>query len=139
MAEKKSVIGLIFAIAAVAFMVGSFASPYWIESFSKSENRFVKCGLWEFCFNDYTFWKDYNGKRYLGCWYIFSDQYRPIWEWLSPRKSELCLVLDCHTFYKTFILNLHGSYLKFYLFTCSFQIPEVIFHTMRYIHIPYFL
>jgi len=89
MAEKKSVIALIFAIAAVTFMVGAFASPYWVESFSKSENRFVKAGLWEFCFNDYTFWKDYNGKRYLGCWYIFSSQFRPIWEWLSPRKTIL--------------------------------------------------
>jgi len=71
---------------AIFCLVLAFASPYWVESFAKSDNEFVKCGLWEFCFNDYTFWKDYNGKRFLGCWYIFSDQYRPLWEWLSPRK-----------------------------------------------------
>ena len=82
----KSVIALGFSIVAFTFMVVSFASPYWVESFTKADSRFVKAGLWEFCFNDYTFWKDYNGKRYKGCWYIFSDQYRVIWEWLSPRK-----------------------------------------------------
>ena len=80
---------LLFAIFA---MVIAFATPYWVESFSKSDNKFVKCGLWEFCFNDYTFWKDYNGKRYLGCWYIFSSQYRALWEWLSPRKCSLLSV-----------------------------------------------
>ncbi|OWF38886.1 uncharacterized protein LOC110465793 [Mizuhopecten yessoensis] len=80
----KSVVALVLSMIAVAFLVGAFASPYWVESFQKSDSRFIKAGLWEFCFNDYTFWKDYNGNRYKGCWYIFSDQYRPIWEWLSP-------------------------------------------------------
>lgn len=74
-------------------MVVSFASPYWVESFTKADSRFVKAGLWEFCFNDYTFWKDYNGKRYKGCWYIFSDQYRVIWEWLSPPWFIVCQVI----------------------------------------------
>lgn len=72
-------------------MVIAFASPYWVESFAKADNKFVKAGLWEFCFNDYTFYKDYNAKRYLGCWYIFSDNARPLWEWMSPRKYK-CVV-----------------------------------------------
>lgn len=144
MAEKKSPIALIFAIAAVTFMVGAFASPYWVESFSKSENRFVKAGLWEFCFNDYTFWKDYNGKRYLGCWYIFSNQYRPIWEWLSPPWFIVCQVMVsvCLLFHviATFILilmilNLIPQYLKevvlmgigfVYLFVVLFGLIEMI-------------
>lgn len=71
---------------AIFCMVIAFASPYWIESFEKSDNKFVKLGLWEFCFNDYTFYKDYNGKRFLGCWYIFSTDARPLWEWISPRE-----------------------------------------------------
>ncbi|PVD31872.1 hypothetical protein C0Q70_07296 [Pomacea canaliculata] len=66
-------------------MLLAFASPYWVESFGEfADNRFVKAGLWEFCFDDYTFYKDHNGKRYLGCFYIFSQEIRPLWEWLSP-------------------------------------------------------
>ncbi|KAL5015464.1 hypothetical protein ScPMuIL_009734 [Solemya velum] len=84
MALPKSILALIFCFVAFGCMLLAFASPYWVESFEKADNRFIKCGLWEFCFNDYTFYKDYNGKRFRGCWYIFSDQYRPIWEWLSP-------------------------------------------------------
>ncbi|WAR17802.1 hypothetical protein MAR_032396 [Mya arenaria] len=78
---------------AIFCLLIAFASPYWVESFEKSDNKFVKCGLWEFCFNDYSFWKDYNGKRFLGCWYIFSDQYRPLWEWLSPPWFIGCQVM----------------------------------------------
>ncbi|XP_046580979.1 uncharacterized protein LOC124288503 [Haliotis rubra] len=81
---KEAILGFIFAAVAVGCMVLAFASPYWVESFDKFQGRFTKIGLWEVCFNDYTFYKDYNGKRYLGCWYIFSQQIRPIWEWLSP-------------------------------------------------------
>ncbi|KAJ8321660.1 hypothetical protein KUTeg_000131 [Tegillarca granosa] len=110
MAVVKSVIALIFSIVSVVFLVSAFASPYWVESFQKADNKFVKCGLWEFCFNDYTFWKDYNGKRYKGCWYIFSQQYRNIWEWLSPPwfisvqvMVSVCLLIDVVA---TFILIL---------------------------------
>ncbi|KAH3748516.1 uncharacterized protein LOC127848277 [Dreissena polymorpha] len=78
---------------AIFCMVIAFASPYWVESFDKAHNPFVKCGLWEFCFNDYTFWKDYNGKRFLGCWYVFSEQYRSLWEWISPPWFIVCQVL----------------------------------------------
>ncbi|KAL4217655.1 hypothetical protein ACF0H5_022397 [Mactra antiquata] len=78
---------------AIFTMVIAFASPYWVESFAKADNKFVKLGLWEFCFNDYTFYKDYNGKRYLGCWYIFSTEARPLWEWLSPPWFIACQVL----------------------------------------------
>ncbi|XP_046326451.1 uncharacterized protein LOC124110973 [Haliotis rufescens] len=81
---KEAILGFIFAAVAVGCMVLAFASPYWVESFDKFQGRFTKIGLWEVCFNDYTFYKDYKGKRYLGCWYIFSQEVRPIWEWLSP-------------------------------------------------------
>ncbi|KAL8560823.1 hypothetical protein ACOMHN_032935 [Nucella lapillus] len=85
MGRTVALIGCFFVAAAVGCLIIAFASPYWVESFSEfTDNRFVKAGLWEFCFNDYTFYKDHNGKRYLGCFYIFSDTIRPIWEWLSP-------------------------------------------------------
>ena len=87
MGRVTALIGCFFVAAAVGLNVLAFASPYWVESFGEfTGNRFVKAGLWEFCFNDYTFYKDDQGKRYLGCFYIFSDTIRPLWEWLSPRK-----------------------------------------------------
>ncbi|KAK7091864.1 uncharacterized protein [Littorina saxatilis] len=85
MGRVVALVGCFLVAAAVGCNVLSFASPYWVESFDEfTGNRFVKAGLWEFCFNDYTFYKDHNGKRYLGCFYIFSDTIRPLWEWLSP-------------------------------------------------------
>uniref|UniRef100_A0A0B7B2F0 Uncharacterized protein n=1 Tax=Arion vulgaris TaxID=1028688 RepID=A0A0B7B2F0_9EUPU len=79
-----SLVGCFFVAASLVFMVVAFASPYWVESYDEFKGQFVKLGLWEFCFNDYTFYKDYNGKRYLGCFYVFSPEIRPIWEWVSP-------------------------------------------------------
>ncbi|XP_059170398.1 uncharacterized protein LOC131951943 [Physella acuta] len=79
-----TIVGCVFTAAALLFMIVAFASPYWVESFEEFKGTFVKLGLWEFCFNDYTFYKDYNGKRYLGCFYVFSPEIRPIWEWVSP-------------------------------------------------------
>lgn len=87
MSRTLAYVGCFFVAGAVGCMILAFASPYWVESFGEFVgNRFVKAGLWEFCFNDYTFYKDHNGKRYMGCFYIFSDVIRPLWEWLSPRK-----------------------------------------------------
>ncbi|KAK6167575.1 hypothetical protein SNE40_021568 [Patella caerulea] len=90
--DQKVVIGLIVLCMAFGCLLIAFASPYWVESFEKFQGRFTKIGLWEVCFNDYTFYKDYNGKRFLGCWYIFSPQIRPIWEWVSPPWFIVCQV-----------------------------------------------
>ena len=84
--KKQALAGCAFVAAALMFMVVGFSSPYWVESFEEFKSPFVKLGLWEFCFNDFTFYKDYKGNRYLGCFYIFSREARPIWEWVSPRK-----------------------------------------------------
>ena len=102
---EKGTFAMFCLCFAIFTMVIAFASPYWVESFEKADNKFVKCGLWEFCFNDYTFYKDYNGKRFLGCWYIFSASSRPLWEWLSPRKytsayiPTVCLLIRTPGYY----------------------------------------
>ncbi|GAB1606769.1 uncharacterized protein LOC115211099 isoform X2 [Argonauta hians] len=82
--SRMFIYGFSLTGVAVFCMVIAFSSPNWLESFEQANSKFVKLGLWETCFNDYTFYKDYQGKRYKGCWYIFSYEYRPIWEWLSP-------------------------------------------------------
>ncbi|XP_067665560.1 uncharacterized protein [Haliotis asinina] len=80
-----SLFGLIFTVITfVCFMVG-FSSPNWIEHFNKyTERQFVKMGLWEVCFKQWSYYKDYLGKKYNGCWWIFSFEYRPVWSWLNP-------------------------------------------------------
>ncbi|ESO85354.1 hypothetical protein LOTGIDRAFT_221390 [Lottia gigantea] len=87
MALRKTLVGifgLIFTIVAFICLLVSFATPNWIESFTDRSREFVKMGLWEACFNDWTYYKDYLGKRYHGCWWIFSFEYRPVWSYLNP-------------------------------------------------------
>ncbi|KAL5014435.1 hypothetical protein ScPMuIL_008705 [Solemya velum] len=84
MAHPLAIAGLVLSILALIFLIVAFSTPYWLQSFESSDNRFIKLGLWEACFNDYTYYKDYMGKRYDGCWWIFSYEYRPIWSWLNP-------------------------------------------------------
>ncbi|GFR63415.1 hypothetical protein ElyMa_003603900 [Elysia marginata] len=82
--KKQALAGCACVAVALLFMVVGFSSPYWVESFEEFKSPFVRLGLWEFCFNDFTFYKDFKGNRYLGCFYIFSREARPIWEWVSP-------------------------------------------------------
>lgn len=110
---KLLICGVIFTGVAIGCMILAFASPYWVESFDQFQGRFTKIGLWEVCFNDYTFYKDYNGKRYLGCWWIFSSQIRPIWEWLSPPWFIVCQVMVSCTL---LVQVLNGIFLALYLF-----------------------
>lgn len=103
--------GFVLSGVAVFCMVIAFSSPNWMESFEQADSKFVKLGLWEFCFNDYTFYKDYQGKRYRGCWYIFSYEYRPIWEWLSPPwfisvQVMISVTLLCQALVVIFLLSL---------------------------------
>ncbi|KAK3600559.1 hypothetical protein CHS0354_003496 [Potamilus streckersoni] len=90
---EKATFAVFLLCFAFICMVIAFATPYWVESFAKSGNQFVKCGLWEFCFNDYIFYKDYNSKRFLGCFYIFDSKIRNLWEWLSPPWFVACEVM----------------------------------------------
>lgn len=78
---------LIFTICAFVCMVVAFATPHWLERFphKRMSRVFVRMGLWEVCFNDWTYYKDYLGKKYNGCWWIFHFEYRPVWNWLNPR------------------------------------------------------
>ncbi|XP_069106502.1 uncharacterized protein [Argopecten irradians] len=90
----RVVIALAFSLISLAFLVAAYASPYWIESFQRADSVFIKAGIWEFCFNDFTFWKDFNGNRYKGCWYTFKKAMKPIWYWLNPHWLILVQVLS---------------------------------------------
>ena len=66
----------------------SFSSPNWLESYTEAKSRFVKLGLWSACFNKFGYDRDFLGKTYDGCWWIFSYEYRPIWDWLNPSEYK---------------------------------------------------
>ncbi|XP_064596691.1 uncharacterized protein LOC135463362 [Liolophura sinensis] len=83
-ASGMTVPALVVTSLGMIFLLLAYASPNWVQSYEAAENPFVKCGLWEFCFNDYTFPADFKGRRWIGCWYIFSADIRDMWEYLSP-------------------------------------------------------
>ncbi|XP_022308772.1 uncharacterized protein LOC111114657 [Crassostrea virginica] len=77
-----------FGFIAVGFLFNiiAFSTPNWLEADDryKLTNGFVKLGLWEACFNHWTYFNDYNGKIYDGCWWIYSYEYKPIFHWINP-------------------------------------------------------
>jgi len=81
-------VGLGLTSLAAIFCVVGFSTPNWIQSDDRftTVSQFVKMGLWEACFKHWSHWKDYAGKQYDGCWWIFSAEYRPIREFLNPGK-----------------------------------------------------
>lgn len=94
MADRGSlllIIGLSFSGAALLFLVIGFSTPHWLELDTKfiTNSGFEKIGLWEACFKNFAFYRDYTGKLYNGCWWIFSYEYRPIWSFINPRKLFL--------------------------------------------------
>ena len=82
--------GLVFCSSALLFLVIGFSTPHWLELDTNyiTNSGFEKLGLWEACFNNFAYYKDYTGKIYNGCWWIFSYEYRPIWNYINPRKSK---------------------------------------------------
>lgn len=93
MGNKNTLFGFIFTFVALIFLIIAFSSPYWLESYANVHSDFVRLGLWEACFDGYVHPQDYNSKVYRGCWWIFSPEYRPIWEWLDPPWFIGCQVL----------------------------------------------
>ncbi|XP_074656550.1 uncharacterized protein LOC141909813 [Tubulanus polymorphus] len=84
MAQATFVAAFACCFVALVLNIIAFVSPYWYQSWPRVHSRFVRLGLWEACFDGYTHPQDYNSKSYVGCWWVFSHEYRPIWEWLCP-------------------------------------------------------
>ena len=82
--------GHVFSGVALIFLAIGFSTPNWLELEANyiTNSGFEKLGLWEVCLKNFAYYKDYTGKIYNGCWWIFSYEYRPIWEYLNPRKCR---------------------------------------------------
>ena len=80
--------GLAFSGLATAFLVASFASPYWVESkTSVAPSGFERMGLWVACFhNYYPTNRPISNKRYEGCWAAISYEMRDLYDHFYPGK-----------------------------------------------------
>jgi len=84
-------IGFGCCVMALACLSVSFCSPYWLQTWPMSENRFKNIGLWLVCFHDYMQFKDDSQEIYDGCWWVFDGQikYYKLREWLIPRRLRI--------------------------------------------------
>ncbi|KAG0702678.1 hypothetical protein GWK47_025021 [Chionoecetes opilio] len=58
--------------------------PYWLQSYTYTYSDFQNMGLWEFCFDGFRYPKYQYDHKFMGCNYIFSEEYRIIWSWMLP-------------------------------------------------------
>ena len=66
------------------FLVISFISPYWLQSWEETQSPFKNMGLWEFCFYKFRH-PDYQFDHlFHGCHALYGDEYRLIREKLMP-------------------------------------------------------
>ncbi|KAI8776886.1 hypothetical protein BgiMline_035150 [Biomphalaria glabrata] len=103
--------GLAFTICAFLCLIVAFATPHWLERFphKRMSKVFVRMGLWEACFNDWTYYKDYLSKHYNGCWWIFHFEYKPVWGWLNPPwflAIQIMITLGLILQFVTVIMNI---------------------------------
>lgn len=75
-----AIAGFVFSCVAAAFLVASFASPYWVESKKAvAPSGFQNMGLWVVCFhNYYPTDRPITNKRYEGCWQAVSYEMRDL-------------------------------------------------------------
>ncbi|WAR16794.1 hypothetical protein MAR_031388 [Mya arenaria] len=70
--DVLTVCGFVLSAASCLFTIISFATSHWLESFKDARTGFDNLGLWEACFNMYSYDRDSLGKTYDGCEWIFT-------------------------------------------------------------------
>ncbi|CAO1402483.1 unnamed protein product [Diamesa hyperborea] len=83
-ASNALVVGAMLSYVGGLFLLMSFCSPYWIESYEESFSSFKNMGLWEYCFKDFSYPYYQFPRLFNGCHNIFSHEYYVIREWLLP-------------------------------------------------------
>lgn len=75
--------GILVYIAGMCLLI-SFASPYWVESYSNTFTNFKHMGLWEYCFDQFRYPYNQLDMIFSGCHYVYSFDFYIIREWLLP-------------------------------------------------------
>uniref|UniRef100_A0A1B6FUQ3 EXPERA domain-containing protein n=1 Tax=Cuerna arida TaxID=1464854 RepID=A0A1B6FUQ3_9HEMI len=83
-ASNGLVYGGILAYVGSIFLLISFISPYWVQSYEETFSDFKHMGLWQYCFEEFRFPYHQFDKMFDGCHYIYSYEYYVIREWLLP-------------------------------------------------------
>lgn len=78
----------VFIILAIALVLTTIAffSTNWLEVEKRYYGaKFKKLGLWRMCFNSFSAPDDSQYRKfYVGCRWIFADEYKPIRKFLLP-------------------------------------------------------
>lgn len=103
-AKALAISGTVLALTATLFHILGFSTPHWLESFEQAKSRFDRIGLWTACFHNFGYDRDQLGKLYDGCHWIYSYEYKPIFDWLNPQWflvvqviMTLVLIVNCLT------------------------------------------
>jgi len=76
--------GSIASFIGGVFLIVSFTSPYWLQSWDGTQSPFKRMGLWEFCFYRFRH-PDYQFDHlFHGCHSLYGEEYRLIREKLLP-------------------------------------------------------
>ncbi|OQV16296.1 hypothetical protein BV898_09604 [Hypsibius exemplaris] len=76
--------GTILTIIGTLLLLIAFCSSHWLESRRHAYSEFVKLGLWEVCFDHYYHHSFQFHYAFTGCHWVYSPQYRLIWEFIMP-------------------------------------------------------
>lgn len=80
----------VFIILTVALVLSliAFFSSNWLEVEKRYYgSKFRKLGLWRMCFNSFSAPDDLQFRKfYVGCRWIFADEYKPIRRYLLPGR-----------------------------------------------------
>lgn len=74
----------IIAFISYLVLITSFASPYWLSSYSFTDSAFKRLGLWDFCFTNYRHPAYQHDAIFTGCHWVYSSIYTNIRDWLQP-------------------------------------------------------
>lgn len=80
------VLGVALVLTGIAFF-----STNWLEVEQRYYgSKFKKLGLWRMCFNSFSAPDDFQFRKfYVGCRWIFADEYKPIRKFLLPGSLTL--------------------------------------------------
>lgn len=103
--ELRIAIFIILTVALVLTGIAFFTSN-WLEAERRYYgSKFKRLGLWRMCFNSYSAPDDFQLKKfYVGCRWVFADEYKPIRKFLLP--GACWLLMSCYNNSSPIFLNI---------------------------------
>lgn len=83
--QLKLTVYIILAVALCLTAIAFFSSS-WLEVERRYYgSKFKRLGLWRMCFNSFSSPDDFQFRKfYVGCRWVFADEYKPIRRFLLP-------------------------------------------------------